>query len=495
MFDANQAVHDFYLVMSNAQEKSESPYTNNALRERIKARVMAGSEGGRPGQWSARKAQLVAARYRKAGGGYKKGKRPNKKQRSLKKWTREKWRTSDGKPALRGGKMRRYLPDKVWGRLSPAQRAATNRKKIQGDNRGQQFVANTDTAKDKAKKYRQSSKSLGETVGRTMGTIGNIGKLSSYDGDGDGFVTGPNGIDNVPTPLKIASDAVKGLSVRERGDALIAHIRKIDENGQQTDSVMKLAKAFNLGKEQVRKLVDGTSPEYFDRQKLFTEKLDAERTKFIKENDGMLLSDLARSLGMTVNQVSKFRVTKAGLGKRREIVNKRPKRVVKWGGQNVPVEKKEKDLVSINNFWSMGFTHAEIGRRLGLQPGVIQESIRQLEKRGTLKDRPSVEQAVINHALDGFTGVEISMQLRLTEDEVDKIIRDAGGLEGFERGKRVLDSERYVRRQQSFPFVGETRQEEVRRRLDKLENAKKRRAERRRERRKANNYSNDDTMP
>lgn len=158
MFDANQSVHDFYLVMSNAQEKSESPYTNNALRERIKARVMAGSEGGRPGQWSARKAQLVALRYRKAGGGYKKGKRPSKKQRSLKKWGREKWRTSDGKPALRGGKMRRYLPDKVWGRLSPAQRAATNRKKIQGDKRGRQFVANTETAKDKARSYRKRNK-------------------------------------------------------------------------------------------------------------------------------------------------------------------------------------------------------------------------------------------------------------------------------------------------------------------------------------------------
>lgn len=156
MFDANQAVRDFYLVMSNAQEKSESPYTNNALRERIKARVMAGSEGGRPGQWSARKAQLVATRYRKAGGGYKKGKRPSKKQRSLKRWGKQKWRTSDGKPALRGGKMRRYLPDKVWGRLSPSQRAATNRKKIQGDASGRQFVANTSVAARKAKKVRNS---------------------------------------------------------------------------------------------------------------------------------------------------------------------------------------------------------------------------------------------------------------------------------------------------------------------------------------------------
>jgi len=157
-FDANQAVHDFYFVMSNAQEKSASPYTNNALRERIKARVMAGSEGGRPGQWSARKAQLVALRYRKAGGGYKRGKRPNKKQRSLKKWGREKWRTSDGKPALRGGRMRRYLPDKVWGRLTPAQRAATNRKKIQGDKRGRQFVPNTSVARKKGKAFRNRTR-------------------------------------------------------------------------------------------------------------------------------------------------------------------------------------------------------------------------------------------------------------------------------------------------------------------------------------------------
>ena len=158
-FDFNDRVAEFYLVQSNAIDvKGESPYTNNALRERIKARVMAGSEGGRPGQWSARKAQLVAVRYRKAGGGYKKGKSPTKKQRSLKKWTREKWRTSDGKPALRNGKMRRYLPDKVWGRLTPAQRAATNRKKIEGDKKGRQFVANTTIAERRAAAYRNRKK-------------------------------------------------------------------------------------------------------------------------------------------------------------------------------------------------------------------------------------------------------------------------------------------------------------------------------------------------
>ena len=46
-------------------------YTKPALRKRIFNRIMAGSKGGKPGQWSARKAQMLAVAYKKAGGGYK----------------------------------------------------------------------------------------------------------------------------------------------------------------------------------------------------------------------------------------------------------------------------------------------------------------------------------------------------------------------------------------------------------------------------------------
>ena len=46
-------------------------YTKPALRKRIFNRIMAGSKGGNPGQWSARKAQMLAVAYKKAGGGYK----------------------------------------------------------------------------------------------------------------------------------------------------------------------------------------------------------------------------------------------------------------------------------------------------------------------------------------------------------------------------------------------------------------------------------------
>jgi hypothetical protein len=46
-------------------------YTKPGLRKRIFNRVKAGSKGGKPGQWSARKAQLLAKLYKAAGGGYK----------------------------------------------------------------------------------------------------------------------------------------------------------------------------------------------------------------------------------------------------------------------------------------------------------------------------------------------------------------------------------------------------------------------------------------
>ena len=46
-------------------------YTKPGMRKRMFQRIKAGSKGGRKGQWSARKAQLLAARYKKAGGGYR----------------------------------------------------------------------------------------------------------------------------------------------------------------------------------------------------------------------------------------------------------------------------------------------------------------------------------------------------------------------------------------------------------------------------------------
>ena len=46
-------------------------YTKPGMRKSIFERIKAGGKGGAPGQWSARKAQMLAMQYKKAGGGYK----------------------------------------------------------------------------------------------------------------------------------------------------------------------------------------------------------------------------------------------------------------------------------------------------------------------------------------------------------------------------------------------------------------------------------------
>lgn len=46
-------------------------YTKPTMRKRLFEKIKAGSKGGDPGEWSARKAQLLAREYKKAGGGYK----------------------------------------------------------------------------------------------------------------------------------------------------------------------------------------------------------------------------------------------------------------------------------------------------------------------------------------------------------------------------------------------------------------------------------------
>ncbi len=46
-------------------------YTKPTMRKRIFNRIKAGSKGGNAGQWSARKAQMLARAYKKAGGGYR----------------------------------------------------------------------------------------------------------------------------------------------------------------------------------------------------------------------------------------------------------------------------------------------------------------------------------------------------------------------------------------------------------------------------------------
>ena len=55
---------------SKSRVNEAGNYTKPSLRKRIFNRIKAGGKGGNPGQWSARKAQMMAKAYKKAGGGY-----------------------------------------------------------------------------------------------------------------------------------------------------------------------------------------------------------------------------------------------------------------------------------------------------------------------------------------------------------------------------------------------------------------------------------------
>lgn len=139
--------------------------TNPALWEKAKkqAKDEACRSGTRRcGTWDARMAQRSGAIYRAKGGGYCGPK--TEAQRSMRKWTKERWTTATGKKACRKvrGKVvcDRYLPAKVWAKLTPAERQATRRVKQASD---KQFVANPRSVRRK--------KALGYTFAGIFGKV------------------------------------------------------------------------------------------------------------------------------------------------------------------------------------------------------------------------------------------------------------------------------------------------------------------------------------
>ena len=57
--------------MAKSKAKSTVNAAGNYTKPSMRKRMFSADKGGSPGQWSARKAQLLASRYKKAGGGYK----------------------------------------------------------------------------------------------------------------------------------------------------------------------------------------------------------------------------------------------------------------------------------------------------------------------------------------------------------------------------------------------------------------------------------------
>ena len=149
----------------------EGTYTEPELRERLKEEIKAGDRGGKPGQWSARKSQLLTTEYESAGGGYVDDGELTEQQQSLREWTDEDWQTADGDAEARqdDGTVRRYLPAKAWEQLDDEQREASDALKTDGSAAGEQHVGDTDAAK----------------AARRLGTV-----LEHYDDDSIGDLEG-----------------------------------------------------------------------------------------------------------------------------------------------------------------------------------------------------------------------------------------------------------------------------------------------------------------
>ena len=59
------------MAEKKSQVNKAGHYTKPGMRKRLFNRIKAAGKGGAPGQWSARKAQMLASAYKRAGGGYK----------------------------------------------------------------------------------------------------------------------------------------------------------------------------------------------------------------------------------------------------------------------------------------------------------------------------------------------------------------------------------------------------------------------------------------
>ena len=132
--------------MSKTAEKSDPK-----LWEKVKTAVTKGDKGGKPNQWSARKAQLASSEYKKEGGGYEGEKTSDN---HLQQWTEEEWGTKSGKESGQTGE--RYLPKDAREHLSDAEYKRTSAKKRSDTAKGKQFSAQPKDVADKTSHHRET---------------------------------------------------------------------------------------------------------------------------------------------------------------------------------------------------------------------------------------------------------------------------------------------------------------------------------------------------
>ena len=137
--------------------------TDPKLWDEVKKEATDSSKGGKPGQWSARKAQMATSEYKKRGGGYEGGK---SQDNHLKQWTDEEWGTKSGKESGKTGE--RYLPKKARENLTDDEYARSTKRKRADSAKGKQHSKQPKDVANKAAAARKSDRSKRPTKAELM---------------------------------------------------------------------------------------------------------------------------------------------------------------------------------------------------------------------------------------------------------------------------------------------------------------------------------------
>ena len=214
------------------KDNYEQKYTKPDLRRQLKDEIMQSDKGGKPGQWSARKSQLLVQEYEKQGGGYIQDKKDDA-AKSLEDWGEQDWQTQDGSKARQNDKTKRYLPKEVWDKLSDQEKQKAEKIKQKASQDGEQYVQWTPAIKKAMKEVGYSdAENFSEPT-----------KQELYEKAQDLDINGRSQMDKAELQEAVDRDAIDNLQQQTR-DELYQQAQKLEIDGRSKMNKSELAQAI-----------------------------------------------------------------------------------------------------------------------------------------------------------------------------------------------------------------------------------------------------------